>query len=478
VTQVTVTGSNFGATQGNGFVQLGTLSATTVTSWNDTEIIATVPLGSMSGVAIVNQNGLYSNQVPFTATAPSIMNLSPVNGNVGTSVTITGSSFGLAQGYSTISFNGVEAAPSSWSDGSIGVPVPPGASSGNVVVTASGLASNGVFFTVIPPPSITNTSPNSGAVGVPLTVLGTNFGNSQAASTVKFNGTTATATAWSDTSISTTVPVGATTGNVVVTVNGSASNGVLFTVLPTPNIISLSPTSGAIGALVTITGTNFGSTRGSSTASFNGAAATSYTSWNATTIKATVPAGATTGNVVVTVNGVSSNGVLFTITPHISSLSPTSGAAGILVTVTGTNFGPSQGASTVKFNGTAATSYTSWSDTVVKANVPPGATTGNATVTVNGAVSNGVSFTVLPTPNISSLSPTSGAVGATVNINGTNFGSSRGTSTVNFHGTAVTSYTSWSATLIKVKVPSGATTGDVIVTVNNVASNGKSFTVN
>jgi hypothetical protein len=99
-------------------------------------------------------------------------------------------------------------------------------------------------------------------------------------------------------------------------------------------------------------------------------------------------------------------------------------------------------------------------------------------VTVNGAVSNGVSFTVLPTPNISSLSPTSGAVGATVNINGTNFGSSRGTSTVNFHGTAVTSYTSWSATLIKVKVPSGATTGDVIVTVNNVASNGKSFTVN
>jgi len=35
------------------------------------------------------------------------------------------------------------------------------------------------------------------------------------------------------------------------------SNGVSFTVLPTPSITSLSPTSGAVGTSVTITGTNF-----------------------------------------------------------------------------------------------------------------------------------------------------------------------------------------------------------------------------
>jgi regulation of enolase protein 1 (concanavalin A-like superfamily) len=46
---------------------------------------------------------------------------------------------------------------------------------------------------------------------------------------------------------------------------------------------------------------------------FNGTA-TTPTSWNATSITAPVPAGATTGNVVVTVSGVPSNGVSFTVT--------------------------------------------------------------------------------------------------------------------------------------------------------------------
>src|SRR5713101_5801564 len=80
-----------------------------------------------------------------------------------------------------------------------------------------------------------------------------------------------------------------------------------------PTINSLSPTSGAVGTSVTITGTNFGSTQGSSTATFNGTTATP-TSWSATSIVAPVPAGATTGNVVVTVGGVASNGVNFTVT--------------------------------------------------------------------------------------------------------------------------------------------------------------------
>jgi hypothetical protein len=78
------------------------------------------------------------------------------------------------------------------------------------------------------PPSITSVSPNSGPVGTAVTITGTNFGSG---GTVQFNQTTATVTNWSQTSIATTVPAGATTGNVVVTVNGGGqSNGVQFTV--------------------------------------------------------------------------------------------------------------------------------------------------------------------------------------------------------------------------------------------------------
>jgi hypothetical protein len=169
---------------------------------------------------------------------------------------------------------------------------------------------------------------------------------------------------------------------------------------PLPSIASVSPASGAVGSSVTIAGTNFGATQGTSTVSFNGTAATP-SSWSATSIVASVPAGATTGNVVVTVGGVTSNGMSFTVTaastaPNIASLNPTSGLVGASVTITGTNFGATQGTSTVSFNGTAATP-SSWSATSVVAPVPTGATSGNVVVKVGGVASNGVSFTVTTT---------------------------------------------------------------------------------
>jgi hypothetical protein len=151
-----------------------------------------------------------------------------------------------------------------------------------------------------------------------------------------------------------------------------------------------------VGTSVTISGSNFRSTQGSSTVTFNGTAATP-TSWNATSIVVPVPAGATTGNVVIVVLGQTSAGVLFTVSPSITSLSPTAGAVGTPVTISGANFGATQGSSKITFNGAVATP-TSWSATSIVAPVPTGATTGNVVVTVSGLASNGVSFAVGPTP--------------------------------------------------------------------------------
>ena len=77
-------------------------------------------------------------------------------------------------------------------------------------------------------PNITSLSPTAGPVGTAVTISGSNFGTTQGS--VTFNGTIAAATAWNASSISTSVPRGATTGNVVVTAGGTASNGVSFTV--------------------------------------------------------------------------------------------------------------------------------------------------------------------------------------------------------------------------------------------------------
>jgi hypothetical protein len=239
-----------------------------------------------------------------------LTSVSPAIGPIGTSVTIAGANFAATQGTSTVTFNGIAATPTSWSASSIVVPVPVGATTGNVLVTVSGATSNGLPFTVGVPPSLTSLTPAAGPVGTSVTIAGTNFGTTQGTSTVKFNGTTATPTSWSATSIVVPVPSGATTGTVVVTVNGQASNGLTFTV--GPSLTSLTPSTGGVGNSITIAGTNFGTTQGTSTVKFNGFTA-APTSWSASSIVVTVPMGATTGGVVVAVGGLASNALTFTV---------------------------------------------------------------------------------------------------------------------------------------------------------------------
>ncbi|MGD0224683.1 MAG: glycoside hydrolase family 88 protein [Terriglobia bacterium] len=80
--------------------------------------------------------------------APTVSSLSPNSGPIGTAVTITGTNFGAAQG--AVSFNGTAALVTRWSASSILVAVPTGATSGNIVVKAGGVRTNGVNFTVLP----------------------------------------------------------------------------------------------------------------------------------------------------------------------------------------------------------------------------------------------------------------------------------------------------------------------------------------
>lgn len=78
-----------------------------------------------------------------------------------------------------------------------------------------------------------------------------------------------------------------------------------------PSITEAHPTCGSPGETVVIKGTGFADTQGGSVVTFNGVPAV-VTSWSNTQITVLVPV-TTTGDIVVTVNGVSSNGVRFTI---------------------------------------------------------------------------------------------------------------------------------------------------------------------
>lgn len=78
-----------------------------------------------------------------------------------------------------------------------------------------------------------------------------------------------------------------------------------------PNITLLSPLSGNVGSNVNVIGTGFGSSQGGSTITMNGLTMT-VNSWSSTNINCVIP-NTFTGPIVVTVNGLSSGGAIFTI---------------------------------------------------------------------------------------------------------------------------------------------------------------------
>ncbi len=82
--------------------------------------------------------------------------------------------------------------------------------------------------------------------------------------------------------------------------------------------------------------------------------------------------------------------------PTILSISPGQGAAYNYVTITGLNFDSVTSHITVSFNGVAGT-VNAANDSVIEVIVPPGATTGRVTVTVNGQpVVSATDFVILP----------------------------------------------------------------------------------
>ncbi len=231
--------------------------------------------------------------------APSISGFTPANGQVGTSVTITGSNF---TGASAVTFNGTSAGYTVDSSSQITATVPSGATTGPIAVTTSGgTATSASSFTVdvSPPaaPTISGFTPTSGPVGTSVTITGSNF---TGATSVTFNGTSAGFAVNSASQITATVPSGATSGPIAVTTGaGTATSAGSFTVtVPAapPTITSFSPTSGPAGTVVTINGTNF---TGATSVLFKNKSA-SFTVVNATQITATVPNGAKSGQIAVT----------------------------------------------------------------------------------------------------------------------------------------------------------------------------------
>jgi IPT/TIG domain-containing protein len=177
-----------------------------------------------------------------------------------------------------------------------------------------------------------------------------------------------------------------------------------------PGISSLSPSSGPVGTSVTITGTNFGATQGTSTLSFNGTAAIP-TNWSATSIVAPVPNGATTGNVTAVVGGLASNGVSFSVSQITVAVTPTTASLQVGQSAVFTaslqndtlNKGVSWSLSSTGCSGSACgtlvqNTLTSATYTA-PASVPPSPVTLAATSIADPTKSASATITISPSPN-------------------------------------------------------------------------------
>ncbi|MBU1671813.1 MAG: IPT/TIG domain-containing protein [Actinobacteria bacterium] len=204
----------------------------------------------------------------------------------------------------------------------------------------------------------------------------------------------------------------------IVVGNEDGGRGILpggFTVeaeeLPAPTVTSMIPDRGASGTTVNVTdlaGTDFleGAAvrlRKSGQADIG---ATDVNVASGTKITCTLDlTGAATGSWDVSVTNPDGRGATlpggFTVEavpvpakPSITSISPTSGRAGTIVTITGRDFAKTRGSSYVEFGNTRVSAYVSWSDTRIKVRVPAGAGSGPVTVSTANGNSNGVYFKV------------------------------------------------------------------------------------
>ncbi len=236
------------------------------------------------------------------------------------------------------------------------------------------------------------------------------------------------------------------------------------------------------GGVLTITGSNFSATDNVVwfTDTTGGGALTVagvFSSGGGTTLDVIVPAGADDGSVLV--KGFFAGGAALsnewpidigspvTDPPAITNVSPSSGPEGGFtnVTISGSGF---TGTTDVTFGGVDAMSFVVNSGSSISATTPAG-TNGNSVDVVvtdnegSDTETNGYTYTANAVPNISSVSPNSGAAagGVTVTVSGSNV---LGVTDVTFGGVSGSNLTLVDNTSLTVDTPAGLGAVDVVAT--------------
>ncbi len=515
---ITISGSGFSSISSQNLVQFtgnsGSGNATAQGTLTNGALSVTVPQGVHTGNISVKVNGTaLSGSIAYAIiNAPTVIAITSSGPYyVGSTITLSGMGFSTTTSQNQVFFQNTgsnttltKTSGSSSNGTTLNVIIPTGAVYGILTVQVNGISATQTTLSYIisPSPTFTGITPSSQEVGKIITINGTGFSNQAGQNQVIFTGlptpVNGSAGANNGTNFTVTVPTGATTGKLSVTINGVATNVVggplILTVTTpvTPTFTSFSPSSQQVGQIITINGSGFSNQAGQNQVVFSGVSSpvNGSASTNGTSFTVTVPTGATSGNLSVKVNGVNATGagtsMNFTVLsapPTFTGFSPTSQHVAQSITINGSGFSNQSNQNQVVFpgvsssvSGSASTNGTSFTVTV-----PTGATSGNLSVKVNGvnATGNGTSttFTVLPSPTVTSISPSSASIGQTITITGSGFSTLSSQNVVTFTGGVTAIGSSTDGINLNVTVPTGATSGNVTVSVGGVNATGATLTL-
>ena len=347
--------------QGSGYVAASAFTAYDATTNGDLDpsvdtLEVNVPSDAETGMIMVKVlNGTAATSTnSFTVEPPTIEDIVPMMAEVSTTIKIAGTGFSSTFTEDSVLFSGSEYVAASAftaydattngdldpSVDTLEVSVPSDAETGVIMVKVLNgtAATSSQTFTVSESsgsmPEITDIDPESGVVGADVTISGQNFGATEADNEVTFLGAEndpsddkmATISTASTTQLVVEVPEDAQTGKISVTVGSeTVISSDIFTVLGEGAlaITSINPSSGSMGADVTISGQNFGATPSDNEVTFLGEEndpsddkMAVISTANTTEIVVMVPDDAKTGKISVTVDGetVILSRIVFTVT--------------------------------------------------------------------------------------------------------------------------------------------------------------------
>lgn len=375
---VTITGEGFGkfvSTKHN-TVLFGKAPGL-VEHWDDNRIVVRVPRKATTGPVTLKSGKKTKAMGTFSVEVPTVREVSPKEAAPGATVQILGRNFGPSMGMkdtlmpfgvSEVQFNGVAAEVVQWRDTRIEVKVPSNATTGPLVVRVAsmdplpdGSCCAPVEYSVTTPVTFAVLAslildPTEGPLGSPVVISGSGFGQRKPGEDmVLFNGVQAPILAWTNTQIRAMFPLKGTSGPVTLKRGGQSLVVGEFRLTP-HRVIGFNPDTAPVGALITISGENFGVfyEGGANQVLFGDIPARVF-QWSDRVIDVWVPVSAKSGPLVVrrgagtakpdgtccAERGFASveSGNFTLSVPAVTAITPATAEVGSLITITGSGFG-------------------------------------------------------------------------------------------------------------------------------------------